>query len=336
MRLPYMMVMVRMLAALLTMMADGRFHSGEKLGEALGVSRAAVWKSLGRLEADGFPLQRVRGKGYRIPPGAVLLDLQRILEQLPPAVAEHWQWHLYQEIGSTNAEAQRLLASGARSPLVCLSEQQTAGRGRRGRAWVSPYAQNVYMTVVEPFATGAQGLEGLSLVVGIVLADTLRVCGYEAVQLKWPNDVLFDNRKLAGILIEIAGDLTSDCVVVIGVGVNVLMQAEAGEAIDQAWTSLMQVVPRGQLDRNVLVAVFVERLLNALVVFRADGFVPFIARWQELDAWFGRAVKVVAGDQIQQGLHGGVNERGSLRLMTAEGEVLISGGEVSLRVSDAS
>lgn len=336
MRLPYMMVRVRMLAALLAMMADGRFHSGERLGEALGVSRAAVWKALGRLESDGFPLQRVRGKGYRIPPGAVLLDLQCIREQLPESVARHWEWHLYQEIGSTNAEAQRLLAAGGVSPLICLSEQQTAGRGRRGRAWVSPYAQNVYMTVVEPFATGAQGLEGLSLVVGIVLADTLHACGYEAVQLKWPNDLLYDGKKLAGILIEIAGDLTSDCVVVIGVGVNVLMQAQAGEKIDQAWTSLMQIVPRGQLDRNMLIAAFVERLMDALVIFRAQGFEPFATRWQAFDAWFERPVRVIAGDQVQQGFHAGVNERGALRLKTTEGEVLISGGEVSLRVSDAS
>lgn len=324
-----------MLHTLLSMMADGRFHSGEKLGEALGVSRAAVWKALARLEKEGFPLQRVRGKGYRIPRGAVLLDLDAIGSGLSAQALRHWQWYLYQDIDSTNAQAHRLMAETGQRSLVCVAEQQTAGRGRRGRAWVSPYGQNIYMTYVEPFATGAQGLEGLSLVVGIVLAQTLEQCGYPDVRLKWPNDVLLNGRKLAGILIEIAGDLTSDCVVVIGVGVNVLMQVRAGEQIDQAWTSLVQAPGRGELDRNRLIATFADRLLEALQRFREAGFASFMEEWEARDAWVGRSVKVVSGSHAVQGIHQGVSETGALRLMGAEGQILISGGEVSLRVDDA-
>ena len=324
-----------MLSTLLNLMSDGRFHSGEALGAALGVSRAAVWKVLSPLESQGFPIQRVRGKGYRIPPGAVLLDEHAIRSFLPEHCSDCWSWHVYKQIDSTNAEAQRLMA-GQQRPLACVSEQQSAGRGRRGRAWVSPYAQNIYLSITEPFNTGAQGLEGLSLVVGIALAETLQSCGYEDVALKWPNDVLLDGRKLAGILIEIAGDLTSDCVVVIGVGINVLMGKEAGESIDQAWTSLLQSSSRGELNRNRLVAVFAQKVLEAMTLFRAEGFRPFGAAWERHDAWFGQMVDVVSGAHVISGRHIGVNERGALRLETADGEVLANGGEVSLRKRNAS
>lgn len=325
-----------MLSTLLSMMSDGQFHSGEKLGATLGVSRAAVWKSLSRLESEGFPIQRVRGKGYRIPKGAVLFDLDVIQQHLSVEMSDYWQWHLSQSIDSTNAEAQRLMASaGGHRPLVCLGEQQTAGRGRRGRTWVSPYGQNIYMTLVEPFSNGAQGLEGLSLIVGIVLADTLESSGYPEVRLKWPNDLLLEGKKLAGILIEIAGDLNSDCVAVIGVGVNVLMRADAGTQIDQAWTSLLQTSSHGELNRNKLVATFAEKLLLAMREFRRSGFQAFIPEWEKRDGWLGQSVTVTAGTSSSTGVHGGVNERGALRLLTAEGEVLVNGGEVSLRVSDA-
>lgn len=325
-----------MLSTLLNLMSDGRFHSGEALGAALGVSRAAVWKVLSPLESQGFPIQRVRGKGYRIPAGAVLLDEHAIRSFLPESRADYWTWHLYQEIDSTNAEAQRLMAGRTPRPLACVSELQSAGRGRRGRAWLSPYAQNIYLSITEPFNTGAQGLEGLSLVVGIALAETLQSCGYEGVALKWPNDVLLDGKKLAGILIEIAGDLTSDCVVVIGVGVNVLMGRETGATIDQAWTSLLQATRHGELNRNRLIAVFADRLLEAMTVFRAQGFKPFGAAWERHDAWFGQMVNVVSGNHVLSGRHLGVNERGALRLETPEGIVCANGGEVSLRKRDAS
>jgi BirA family biotin operon repressor/biotin-[acetyl-CoA-carboxylase] ligase len=324
-----------MLSSLLNLMSDGRFHSGEALGVALGVSRAAVWKVLSPLEQQGFPIQRVRGKGYRIPRGAVLLDASAISASLPSGCADYWSLHVYKELDSTNAEAQRLMASGGQRPLVCVSEQQTAGRGRRGRAWVSPFAQNIYMSIPEPFETGAQGLEGLSLVVGIVLVETLEACGYQGAELKWPNDVLIEGKKLAGILIEIVGDLTSDCVVVIGVGVNVLMREAAAEPIDQAWTSLIQSSRQGELNRNVLIATFAEKLLTAIKLFRQRGFEPFISGWQQRDAWFGQVVDVVSGSHVMSGQHCGVNEHGALKLKTVDGIKLANGGEVSLRKHNA-
>lgn len=324
-----------MLNDLLALMADGRFHSGERLGAQMGVSRAAIWKVLSRLEKQGFPIQRVRGKGYRIPANAVLLDLPQIRGSLPKSLQDAWEWHLSQQIDSTNAQAQRLLQLDGPKRLICLSEQQLAGRGRRGRVWASPFAQNIYLSVVEPFEGGAQALEGLSLVVGLALVEALEEAGYRGCNLKWPNDVLLEGKKLAGILVELSGDFTSECVVVMGVGVNVLMRNESLE-LGQPWTSLLMSGQKQQLDRNRLIAGFLSHLADSLRLFKRDGFAPFVARWEQRDAWRNRAVRVIAGDQVQEGISRGVTDRGALRLVSTQGETHINGGEVSLRLNDAS
>jgi BirA family biotin operon repressor/biotin-[acetyl-CoA-carboxylase] ligase len=324
-----------MLVRLLDLMSDGGFHSGEWLGQQLGVSRAAVWKALRKLEEEGYPLQRVRGKGYRAPRGASLLSAERITGAMSTDECRaRWHWEVLDEIDSTNAEAQRLVVRLGPRPLACTSEQQVSGRGRRGRPWASPYAQNVYLTLVEPFENGAQALEGLSLVVGLALVESLERAGYTGCKLKWPNDVLLNDRKLAGILIEIAGDLSSDCVAIIGVGVNVLMASS--EHIDQQWTSLYLSGQSGELDRNKLIALFAERLVEMLRRFRLEGFAPFTSAWAKRDAWLGRPVRVVAGNNVTAGVSLGVTGTGALRLSTSEGEIVMHGGEVSLRLTDAS
>lgn len=323
-----------MLDSLLNLMSDGQFHSGERLGAELGISRAAVWKMLKPLAEEGFPIQRIRGRGYRVPSGAAMLNEARIRECMPAELAGRWEWHLSDRIDSTNAQAQRLIAKGAPRPLVCISEQQSSGRGRRGREWSSPFAQNIYMTAVEPFEGGAQSLEGLSLVVGLALVESLGDCGYQGCQLKWPNDVLLGGKKLAGVLVEISGDLSADCYAVIGVGVNVLM-TEA-ENIEQAWTSLLISGQRKQLNRNAIIAAFVCQLAASLELFRKEGFAPFAARWMGYDAWAREHVRVVSGNSSLEGTNLGLTERGALRLQTHAGEVHVNGGEVSLRLNDAS
>lgn len=321
-----------MLAALLKMMSDGQFHSGEELGRALGVSRAAVWKALKRLEDGGYPMHRVRGRGYRVPSGAGLLDLDVIRSHLPASVSSAIRWQLLDSVDSTNAELMRCIGGDVEPGMkVCLAEQQSAGKGRRGRQWASPYAQNIYLSIALPFSEGAQKLEGLSLLIGLVLVETLEDCGYSGCALKWPNDVLLDGRKLAGILVEIAGDLTSDCVAVVGVGVNVLM-GRSEPTIDQPWTSLLLSRQKGLLDRNLLVARFIERLLGSLGRFRQEGFSPFVQGWQLRHGWQGMQVSVEAGNNSQQGHALGVDARGALKLGTERGEVLLHGGEVSLRL----
>ncbi|SDU27714.1 bifunctional biotin--[acetyl-CoA-carboxylase] ligase/biotin operon repressor BirA [Halopseudomonas salegens] len=324
-----------MLKKLLALMADGEFHSGEVLAADLGVSRAAVWKALQPLVDEGFPLQRVRGRGYRIPRGAALLDEGVIQAALPAECAERWRWHLFDRADSTNTRAHHLISLEGPRPLICLAEQQSSGRGRRGRAWSSPYAQNIYLTLVEPFTGGAQALEGLSLVVGLVLVETLAEAGFNDCQLKWPNDVLYRNRKLAGILIEIGGDLTADCVAIIGVGINVHMR-NAGDEINQPWTSLAQHAGQGDLNRNHLIAIFLSRLHLALERFRVEGFIPFRSAWEAHDAWLGCAVQVQSGERVLAGTEQGVDANGGLRLQVDQDIVVLNGGELSLRLQSTS
>src|SRR5690606_3651980 len=203
------------------------------------------------------------------------------------------------------AQAQRLLQLDGPKRLICLSEQQLAGRGRRGRVWASPFAQNIYLSVVEPFEGGAQALEGLSLVVGLALVEALEEAGYRGCNLKWPNDVLLEGKKLAGILVELSGDFTSECLVVIGVGVNVLMRNESSE-LDQPWTSLLMSGQKQELDRNRLIARFLSHLAESLRLFKREGFAPFVTRWEHRDAWRNRAVRVIAGNLVQKGISRGV------------------------------
>ena len=323
-----------MLGSLLDLMSDGEFHSGEWLGQQLGVSRAAVWKSLNKLESDGYPLQRIRGRGYRAPRGVSMLDAGKLRTNLAVGFEDRWEWVVCTDIDSTNAEVHRRLSRGAPRRIACISEQQVSGRGRRGRSWASPFAQNIYLTLAEPFESGAQGLEGLSLVVGLALVEALEDAGYRNCALKWPNDILLDGRKLAGVLIEIAGDLSSECVAIIGVGINVLMTRSAG--IAQQWTSLLLSRQEGELDRNRLIALFVNRLGASLEIFRQDGFAPFAERWTKRDAWAGLPVRVISGETVIEGINVGVSSAGALRLTVRGDEVLIHGGEVSLRLSDAS
>ena len=248
---------------LLPLLADGEFRSGQDLAEALGVSRTAVWKQVNKLASEtGLVIDSVKGRGYRIPGGIELLDAEQVTAALQPLASRLLtSLVLLESVDSTNAEALRRAEAGDSSGLVCSAEQQTAGRGRRGRQWVSPFASNLYLSLLRKFDQGAAALEGLSLAVGVAVARALEAAGMPAVQLKWPNDILFDGAKLGGVLLEMIGDAAGPCKVVIGVGLNVVMPAEAARGIDQDWTDIRSVAGSAHPRRNALLAA----LLNELV-----------------------------------------------------------------------
>ena len=219
---------------ILQVLKDGEFHSGESLGERLGVSRTAVWKQLQKLEAIGLQLESVKGTGYKVPAGFELLDEKHIRDQLSvPPELELAQLEIFQSIDSTN----KYLSERADRPeyvrSVVLAESQLSGRGRRGKTWVSPFAANIYLSTLWGFERGAEALGGLSLAVGVAVRRALLQVGLKDVQLKWPNDIYVGQKKLGGILLEMLGDPAGHCSVVVGVGINVSMPVEAGEAIDQ-------------------------------------------------------------------------------------------------------
>jgi BirA family biotin operon repressor/biotin-[acetyl-CoA-carboxylase] ligase len=318
---------------LIKILSDGDFHSGELIGSALGVSRTAVWKKIAGLEKYGLEVESVKGKGYRLVDGSPLSLLDRTVIQTAlndTASASLFDIEIHQIIESTNTHLMQQMADGLVSGRVCLAEMQTAGRGRRGRAWVSPYAGSVYMSVTQVFQRGAVSTEGLSLAVGVLVADALAKLGVTDIQLKWPNDIYWQGKKLAGILLELVGDAAGECAVVVGLGLNVNLPRSASEEIDQAWTDLQSIV-NTKISRNELVAQLLNSLLPALSHYETDGFESYLQRWAELDFLKGSQVSASVGDSAVVGVAKGVNERGALVIETPLGPQIINGGEVSVR-----
>jgi BirA family biotin operon repressor/biotin-[acetyl-CoA-carboxylase] ligase len=316
---------------LLKLLADGEFHSGQILGEILGVSRSAVWKQLQQLQADlGIEIHKVRGRGYKLADPVSLLNAGAIARHGCPS---EWSICLRDTVDSTNAEAIRLIGQGASMPTLVLAERQTAGRGRRGRKWVSPIAENLYYSLVLRIDGGMRQLEGLSLLVGLAVMTVLHDMGVTGAGLKWPNDVLVGRRKIAGVLLELIGDPADVCHVVIGVGINVNMQSST--EVDQSWTS-MRLERGGLVDRNELAARISSTLEEMLVVHRERGFAAFQAAWENAHLWQGRAVSLLSGVDTVEGKVLGIDALGALRLDVDGVERSFSGGELSLRLRDDS
>ncbi|MGY2186493.1 bifunctional biotin--[acetyl-CoA-carboxylase] ligase/biotin operon repressor BirA [Pseudomonas sp. SDO5591_S426] len=316
---------------LLKLLKDGRFHSGQALGAALGISRSAVWKQLQHLEAElGLSIHKVRGRGYQLAAPLTLLDPLEIRRLAPVC---DWPVLVFDSIDSTNAEALRAIERLQAAPFLVLSERQTAGRGRRGRKWVSPFAENIYYSLVLRIDGGMRQLEGLSLVVGLAVMQALREVGVPGVGLKWPNDVLVGQKKIAGILLELVGDPADVCHVVLGVGINVNMQMT--DEVDQQWTS-MRLESGRMFDRNHLVAALGEMLQKYLALHQSGGFSAVHAEWEQNHLWQGRAVSLIAGINQIDGEVLGIDSQGALRLKVGGVEKVFSGGELSLRLRNDS
>jgi BirA family biotin operon repressor/biotin-[acetyl-CoA-carboxylase] ligase len=313
-------------------LADGRFHSGEALAQACGISRAAVWKHVKLLRKSyGLELFSVRGRGYRLGRPLELLNEERIRTELSAPVSSRLvQLEIRHQLDSTNSYLLERAQQGAPSGSVCLAEQQTAGRGRRGRQWVSPFGRNIYLSTLWRFQAGPAELSGLSLAAGLAVVQSLEQLGVEGVKLKWPNDVLWEGRKLAGLLLEVAGEADGPSRVVLGLGVNTRMESEYGEMIDQPWVDLFQIPGGEEISRNRLAAQLLEQLFVTLGRFEREGLQPLIAAWQRYDLYYGQPVSLRVGNKLVQGVHRGVNTEGALLLQQGEKLLPFHGGEVSL------
>lgn len=317
---------------------DGNWHSGQELADLLGVSRTIVWKQIEKLRSMGVEITASSGKGYRLGenhPG--LFDenaIRKCLGDVSPIEAGNIL--IFDSVGSTNDECMRLINNQkdgqGKGSILVLAEQQTNGKGRRGKQWYSPYASNLYMSISQRFDQGAATLSGLSLVVGIALANVLAQRGLKQVQLKWPNDILFAEKKLGGILLELTGDIAGPCYAVIGIGLNLHMPKEAEQSVDQPYTDLFGIDSAIKWDKNKLVADIVRELHQQLQRFIQAGFNAFQADWLERDSYIGRDVTVsTSTSQIDSGKYVGVGTDGSILIKTTEGVKSFSGGEISLR-----
>ena len=317
---------------LLERLADGRFHSGEELGEALGISRAAIWKKLKALEELGLSLDSVRGRGYRLGSGIELLNPDTIVAGLERDVRHRVKLHTCLSTVSTNDLVREMGESTPDSICFCLAEHQSGGRGRRGRYWSSPFGSTINLSLRWQIGEGMAFLEGLSLAVGLAVLKALEAAGARDLQLKWPNDVLWQYRKLSGILLEVHGDPTGECEVVIGIGINIKLSAEQIQAISQPAVDLHGVIGKS-VSRNDVVSHLINTLCHMLDGFQSGGFALFREQWKEHDAFLGQQVTLEASGRSVKGLCRGVNDQGGLLLETAKGITVFNGGEVSLRRS---
>lgn len=307
---------------ILALLSSGQFVSGEQLATELGISRAAVNKHIDALETYGVAIYSVKGRGYKLANPISLIDASLLVQSIDN------RCFYFDEIASTNGfmlDHTTELKNGD----VCVAEYQSAGRGRRGRIWVSPYGHHLYFSLFWTFPQGMAQAMGLSLVVACTLVEVLKSFGVENIGVKWPNDIYLDNKKLAGILIEMSGQADSLCQLIIGVGVNMAMSEAQGKGIDQPWSDLSELVDMP--DKTALVIALQKQLKRDIQLFEREGLAAFKTRWQAADLFYGREIHLLMGEKSVEGICRGVDEQGAVLLETADGVQAFIGGEISLR-----
>ena len=318
---------------LIESLADGRFHSGPEIAQVMGISRAGVWKHVKRIENLGLEVVSLPGKGYRLTRPIELLDAQKILDGLDPAVKGLMgPLHIEGVLESTNSTLMQMAAGSTPNGTVVLAEFQKQGRGRIGRSWLSPLGGGICLSLLWRFQDPRQ-VAGLSLAVGVALARSLESLGARHVALKWPNDLLWHGAKLGGILIEIAGEAHGSCAVVIGVGLNIDLPAEMETRIDQTVTDLRRVLG-GKTDlRNETVSGFISHLLKILESYAEVGLQAYLPEWRTIHGDAGKPATILVGDHAVNGQVVDVSPEGFLIFEEEGGERrTFASGEVRLRV----
>ena len=311
---------------LISILADGEFHSGEQLGERLGMSRAAINKHIQTLRDWGVDVFTVPGKGYSLPEPIQLLSQDFISSQI-----NQGQVAVLPVIDSTNQYLLDRIGT-LQSGDACVAEYQQAGRGRRGRKWFSPFGANLYLSMYWRLEQGPAAAIGLSLVIGIVMAEVLRDLGASQVRVKWPNDLYLQDRKLAGILVELTGKTGDAAQIVIGAGINLAMRKVESDVINQGWINLQEAGIA--IDRNTLAVRLINELRAALELFELEGLTPYLSRWEKLDNFINRPVKLIIGDKEIVGISRGIDTQGALLLEQDGATKAWMGGEISLRSAE--
>jgi len=320
--------------SLLMLLADGRLHSGERLAQTLGVSRAAVWKGILRLRMRGIDIEAVPRRGYKLPDAVELLEERAIRAAIAGDRSDRLRsLDLPFDVDSTNT---RLLSLGPPPPGcadVILSELQHAGRGRRGRHWVAPFGGSIALSLSWSFTDASRASPSLSLCVGVAIARALQRAGASGVGLKWPNDIWFDDRKMGGILIEVRAEASGPAHVAIGVGLNVKLSSAMRAQIEALGVEAAAVADACSAppSRNFIAGAIIDALLSMLADFERDGFSGFREAWTALDALRDRPAQVLMGEAVICGTARGVDAQGAL-LLERDGRLQeFVSGEVSLR-----
>jgi BirA family biotin operon repressor/biotin-[acetyl-CoA-carboxylase] ligase len=324
-----------LVARLFAKLADGEFHSGEVLAAELAVSRSAVWKAAKALRELGAIVHAVRNRGYRLPATGEPLDGARIMELLSTAARDHVRrvdttWTLL----STNTVLMERPHPPVGSGEALLAEYQTAGRGRRGRTWVAPPGGSICLSFSWMFGEIPRDLGALGLVIGVCALEALQRLGVAGVGLKWPNDLLIDDRKLGGILIELRAESAGPARVVIGIGLNVALGTSLLEKIGAMGLAPIDLASAGLkgTGRNAVAAGLISAFVQGLLEFEQRGLKPFVQKWMVADALRGRPVTVMATEGgATKGIARGIDLEGAFLVETPQGLLRFITGDVSVR-----
>lgn len=325
---------VPLVAKVYAQLADDEFHSGEELAETLGVSRGAVWKAVESLRHLGATLHAVRNRGYRLRSGSDALDAKRITNLLFPPVRIHVR---SVDVAWTVESTNSVLLARPNPPFgeceVMLAEYQTAGRGRRGRAWLAPPGGSICLSLSWAFREVPKDLGALGLVIGVCARRALQDTGLNRVQIKWPNDLVVEGRKLGGILIELRAESDGPACVIIGIGLNVALGAKAMDAIEQTGVSAIDLAAAGMkhITRNGIAAALITQVSRGLLVFEKEGLRPFGDEWREADHLRGRQIDVHTQEGVTRGLARGIDLHGALVIETLKGVKRFISADVTVR-----
>ncbi len=322
------------LVKLIKLLNDGKFHSGASLGEALNISRNAIWKHINQLIKYEVDIESAQSKGYCLKQPLILLDKKIIKKNI------HYTGKFYPEkieilgsIASTNDYLKTNAAHNVDEIAICLAEYQTAGRGRFGRSWYCPFGANINLSCRWSVSKDVSKLSGLSLVVALAVMEALKEYQFKNnLAIKWPNDILWQGKKLAGILVEMSAESHGATQIIIGIGLNVNMPASAKTAIDCHWESLEQIM-RSYQDRNKIAGLLINSLLHHLQQFEEEGTFNFTRQWKQHDYLLDKKLVLKLGKNNAEGIARGINAEGHLLLQQADDKITAySAGEASLHL----
>ena len=329
--------MNNLLFPVLSILSDGRFHSGEAIAKQFNVSRVSIWQVIAEAEKLGVEIFSVRGKGYSLSHSVQFIDEVKVKQ----SIGEMSSWFnikVFDVLDSTNNFLMQEAPKGYPHASCVATNIQTSGKGRRGRQWHSSLGENLTFSFLWRFNKGAAGLSGLSLAVGVSLKKKKKKINLQQALLKWPNDILVKDdegyKKLAGILIELQGDMDGQSTAIIGVGINLKLSKNQLSKIDQPATDISQCID-SKVDSNDFLGIIIKDLTEVLAKFESNNFEYFKDEWLSYDAFHDQSISISLGDgRIISGKENGVNNMGALELITEEGIKTFSSGEVSIRKSE--
>ncbi len=307
------------LVELVKLLNSNDFHDGNELGKKLGITRSAVWKGIKKLKTYGIDIKSVKGKGYCLPEDLVLYEKELILDKLNlnKKFLSLIDLKIFESVTSTNDYLKTI--NFQNKIVICVAEEQTKGRGRFARYWHSPFGQNIYFSIGFDFMKDISSLMGVSLVVGLAVLNAIKKYGIaENFFIKWPNDILWDNKKIAGILIDANAEINGNCKLIIGVGLNLNMITVTDRSDPKPRISLKEIIGYA-IDKNKMVALLIDSIFSFVKKFETEGLSAFIEQWDKHDYLCEKAITVGIGNTEEEGICKGIDQQGRLVLQLSNG-----------------